>query len=244
MGGGPQREFDGQWFTDAQPGYYDRVFKAGRGVQWFWHQYRFQAVVDYLPTAGESILDLGCGPGTFLGQFSSGFQRGLGIDLSQAQIDYCRSTYGSDRLHFEKADIATFNSSELFDAIISIEVIEHLPAEETQDFLGSILRLLKPGGVLVLTTPNYRSCWPLIEWLVSKIGAIDYRQQHINPFNLSRISAEIEKAGFERIRTHSFFVVSPFLAAVSSRIARWVCKYELKFVPQLGSEIVIACNRP
>src|SRR4029450_4424159 len=64
------------------PGYYDAVYARGRGSQWFWHHYRFDAVAKRLPPEVESIVDLGCGPGTFLGHFACRARRALGIDIA------------------------------------------------------------------------------------------------------------------------------------------------------------------
>jgi 2-polyprenyl-3-methyl-5-hydroxy-6-metoxy-1,4-benzoquinol methylase len=232
-------------YDDIAPGYYDRVYAAGKGVQWFWHHYRFLAVAESLPPAGgEAILDMGCGPGTFLGTFASQYRRGHGIDLAKAQIEFAAQKYGNDRLRFDAIDVAAFEHGNVFDAIVSIEVIEHLPSSETQTFLATIFRLLKSGGTLVLTTPNYRSFWPLIEWAISKKGPVDYLEQHITHFDVRRLTRELEAAGFIVRKKRTFFVISPFLAAVSTRLAEFVYAVERRLLPGLGSELVISAVKP
>jgi len=237
-------DFKPELYDDIAPGYYDAVYARGSGVQWFWHHYRFAAITEFLPPRGGSILDLGCGPGTFLAHFASGYERAIGIDLAKSQIEFARQKYGSDRLRFEAADVSASGLENQFDAIVSIEVIEHLPIEETQPFLHTILRLLKPGGTVVLTTPNYRSLWPLIERVISRKGPVDYTRQHINRFDPSRLVTELERAGFAVRRKRTFFVVAPFVAALSTRLAKIVYAMERRFLGSLGAEIVISAEKP
>ena len=236
--------FNPDLYDQIAPGYYDAVYARGKGLQWFWHRHRFAAVADLIPPTGQSILDMGCGPGTFLGHYAGGYQRGLGIDLARPQIEFARTKYGSDRLRFEATDVATVERGNEFDAIISIEVIEHLPAEETASFLRSIFDLLKPGGTVVLTTPNYRSFWPLIEWVISRKGPVDYLEQHINHFHPNRLAAELTAAGFAVRQMRTFFVAAPFLAALSTRLAEWTYACERRLLPRLGAEIVIGAEKP
>ncbi|MGZ4808390.1 MAG: class I SAM-dependent methyltransferase, partial [Thermoanaerobaculia bacterium] len=188
--------------------------------------------------------DVGCGPGTFLGHFTKGFSRGLGVELARAQVEYARKTYGSDRLRFEAHDVTAFDTEDRFDVIVSIEVIEHLAPKDTNAFLNRLRELLKPGGILILTTPNYRSFWPIIEWMISKKGPVDYLRQHINHFNTRRLTSELAAAGFDIIRQRTFFVVAPFLAAISRPLAEWFYAAERLLLPRLGSEIVVAARKP
>jgi 2-polyprenyl-3-methyl-5-hydroxy-6-metoxy-1,4-benzoquinol methylase len=237
-------DFKPELYDLIEAGYYDDVYAHGKGLQWFWHRHRFAAVAESIPPKGGSILDMGCGPGTFLGHFSSGYGRALGIDLAQPQIEYASRKYTSERIRFEAVDVAAFTQENEFDAVVSIEVIEHLPIEETRPFLRSIFRLLKPGGTLVLTTPNYRSLWPLIEWVISKVGPVDYLEQHINRFHPARLVREFEAAGFIVRRKRTFFVLAPFVAIVSTRLAEWIYAWERRLLPGCGSEIVVSADKP
>jgi hypothetical protein len=103
---------------------------------------------------------------------------------------------------------------------------------------------LEPGGVAVLTTPNYRSLWPLIERAVSVVGAVDYRAQHVNPFTRERLERELAACGFVAIRSRTFFVAAPFLAGLGEGLARWVDRQERRMLPALGAELVVAAQRP
>jgi len=229
---------------ELEAGYYDRVYRRGRGVQWFWHEHRFRTVEALLPAPCPRILDVGCGPGTFLGRLGWLFEYGLGVDVAAVQIEYARRTHVRPGLSFEVADVREIAGREPFDAVVGIEIIEHLRTADTQPFLRILCDLLRPGGTLVLTTPNYRSLWPVIERVVSRIGAVDYVRQHINPFTIRRLEDEVVQAGFCDVRIQTFFVLAPFAAMLSASIAGAMLRAERGLLPVLGAELVVRGQRP
>jgi 2-polyprenyl-3-methyl-5-hydroxy-6-metoxy-1,4-benzoquinol methylase len=240
----PAAEFRPELYDAIAPGYYDEVYRRGRGVQWFWHHHRFAAVARCLPPRIRRLVDLGCGPGTFLGNLEQPYEEALGIDIAAPQIHYAISRYARPGLEFRVADVTSLAAAEPFDAAVSIEVIEHLRPEDTSAFFAAIYGLLKPGGRLVLTTPNYRSFWPLLERLVSWISPVDYREQHINPFDARRLVAAAEAAGFVAARAQTFFVVAPFVAALSTRAAATTLRWERQLLRSLGAELVLVADKP
>ena len=70
-----------------------------------------------------------------------------------------------------------------FDCLILSEVIEHLEAPQVS--IREATRVLRPGGRLLLTTPNYRSFWPIMEWAVDhgNMAPKMAGEQHISKFN-------------------------------------------------------------
>jgi SAM-dependent methyltransferase len=231
-------------YHEIEPGYYDRVYARGRGMQAFWHRVRFEQVEAALPAQLESVLDLGCGPGTFLGRLQPPPARALGLDIAPAQIAYAEQRYGRPGLRFAADDVLSARLDERFDAVVAIEVIEHVAPNDTQPLLARILELLRPGGTVVMTTPNYRSLWPLLEVLVSLRGPVDYRAQHINPFRPERLCRELERAGFADVRCSTFFVAAPFAAVFSDRLARRLLRLEERVLPRLGAELLVRAKRP
>lgn len=88
--------------------------------------------------------------------------------------------------------------AEPFDLVTSVEVIEHL--ENPSAFLRSISRLLKPGGIAILTTPNVDNVAARIKFLLSgKIRAMDeMAPEHITPIHLDLFLRQIlPKTGFQ-----------------------------------------------
>jgi SAM-dependent methyltransferase len=118
-----------------------------------WPRDRFQAVVA-VPTQGESILDIGCGDGELLYQFRQRFKRLVGLEYSPSRLEAAKVNLRD--LNFVpvcgSAEAMTEIATGSIDCIITADVIEHIP--DVYLAAGEMFRVLKPGGVLVINTPN------------------------------------------------------------------------------------------
>jgi cyclopropane fatty-acyl-phospholipid synthase-like methyltransferase len=99
-------------------------------------------------------LDAGCGCGygaVFLAE--NGAKRVTGIDVSPDAIAYAQKNFARANLEFEVMDgtTITFNSG-FFDVVVSLEVIEHICKYE--NYISEVSRVLKPNGLLIISTPN------------------------------------------------------------------------------------------
>lgn len=236
-------------------GFYDAVLHGRNRVRRLWHLSKFERVLSALPSGEQlSILDVGCFAGSFLSMIpESRFGRQLGVDILPSQIEYARAHYERAFRRFRHigsvADLADID--ETFDCITLIEVIEHLDRSAASALLREISRKLKPGGKLVLTTPNYGSAWPLIELLLNRLSDVKYEEQHITRFSYYSVDRELERIypplarEFRlELKTTTHFV-TPFLAGLSFRLA-----YRLsRLVPHrrwrlpFGSLILLVASR-
>ncbi len=151
---------------DFYPGHY-RAFRALRDTEpgvwqrWLHRRHwrlRCRAVRRYRD--GGTLLDVGCGTGGFLNELrqDSGWQV-EGVDLNAQATAYARQALG---LTVHQGDLGTLDlPPQSFDVVTMWDVIEHVP--DPLDTLKVIARLLKPGGVLLLNTPNARS-WQARLW--------------------------------------------------------------------------------
>jgi 2-polyprenyl-3-methyl-5-hydroxy-6-metoxy-1,4-benzoquinol methylase len=207
-------------------GYYDDVFHRRRGAQAKWHDLKFQFVQSKLGQA-DRHLDIGCGPGTFLGCFRR--SAAVGIDISHQQIAYAQENYAADDLDFqtmEPGHIPFVDQS--FDLVTMIEVIEHLSEPDVNQLFQECARVLKPGGRLLVTTPNYRSFWPALEVVLNVIASVSYEDQHINKYTKSRLAEQFSRLEFEHIKVSTFQLAAPFLAIVSDGVAQRASDLEKK----------------
>jgi 2-polyprenyl-3-methyl-5-hydroxy-6-metoxy-1,4-benzoquinol methylase len=210
-------------------GHYDRVLREGNAIRRLWHLSKFERVLDQLPArAGQSLLDIGCFAGSFLSLADSErFNEQRGIDVLPAQIDYANSRYGTSyrSFHYLKSITALSSLHAQFDCMTLIEVIEHLSPIEIRALFGHMARMLKPGGKLIITTPNYASTWPILEQILNRIGDVSYEEQHITRLNYFTLEKRLEELypplqdEFEvTLKTTTHFV-TPFLAALSFKAA-------------------------
>ena len=114
---------------------------------------------DWLPDRRDArILDVACGGGKLL-QFyiDAGFADVHGVDVSPEQIALARQVT-ANVTHADVLEYLAENSGR-FDLISGLDIVEHLRKEEVLPFLDFCFRALKPGGHLVLQTPNADSPW-------------------------------------------------------------------------------------
>lgn len=108
----------------------------------FLRKKRIQAAGPYL--RGQ-VLDYGCGSGMLAAYVEPGLY--FGVDTDPAMIDLARSTFTRHSFSVEELP-----QGRRFDTIVALAVIEHVP--DPAKFLNTALRLLAPGGSIVLTTPH------------------------------------------------------------------------------------------
>ena len=100
--------------------------------------------------------------------------------------------------------------------------------------------ILKPGGKILLTTPNYHSAWPLIEWAMDrwKLCPNLKDDQHVEHYYARKLWNLSELADFhvELMSTSCF--VAPWSAIISWKMAEFVDGWEAKLPGHLGSILV------
>ncbi|MES2099782.1 MAG: class I SAM-dependent methyltransferase [Pseudomonadota bacterium] len=132
---------------------------AGGGPPWLHHGPRAihthitRPVVQQLAKAeAHRVLDLGCGNGWFTGALDScGFEV-TGVDHDEASVRFAREQHPG--LRFRQVDAMGPLDPGLmrrFDAVVAIDVIDHVPLPRR--LVEAALAMLKPGGLLVITSP-------------------------------------------------------------------------------------------
>lgn len=99
------------------------------------------------------ILDIGCGTGKNVEVFSR-FGQTWGIDISSEAISYCKKR-GIKNIKRSRAEKTGFRRNS-FDVITLLDVLEHVDDTET---IKEVLRILKPGGILLVSAPAYQGLW-------------------------------------------------------------------------------------
>lgn len=183
---------------------YERMFRAEDSYWWFVARRRLalrllEAEMGRLD--GRRILDLGCGTGAGLSELTELGAEATGADFSAEALQFCRSR-GLPRLVLARGEAAPFRSAS-FDAAIALDLYEHI--EHVEEALAETRRLLKPGGVLVLSVPAYRWLW----------GPHDVALMHHRRYTRGLVRQALLDAGLEPITiSHSVFFLFPAVVAV------------------------------
>jgi ubiquinone/menaquinone biosynthesis C-methylase UbiE len=106
--------------------------------------------------SGEKILDLGCGNGRYFEYLKDKNINYFGVDISENLIRIAKNKY--PEANFQVADALNLPFPDnFFDKAIGVAVFHHIPSKELRfQFLKEVKRVLKPGGILILTVWNFR----------------------------------------------------------------------------------------
>jgi len=125
------------------------------------------------------VLDIGCGTGAGLEQFGR-FGKATGIDVSETAVRYSRLRKATQTAVADAARLP-FKAA-AFDRVAMIEVLEHV---DDIAALDEIVRIMKPGALIVLTVPAYRWLW----------SVRDVRLQHRRRYTRAELVGKVRQAG-------------------------------------------------
>ena len=204
--------------------YQHRALTEGPRPQRFWHDTKRWLVRNYLrPGPNDRILDVGCGSGVVAAALADAPAGSvLGIDGNPDAVAFASRQYRRPNLRFRQGLVDELDlPAGSFDACVCMELLEHIHLDQGRALLASLRRLLRPGGRLLITTPNYRSAWPLLEWALDRSGKVPklVGDQHVTFFTPGRLRRLWADDGWRPVRQHTCCTLAPWVAAASWPLA-------------------------
>jgi len=193
---------------------------AWNAIAKIWKGYRqkpfrdIQTFIDIiLASKPGRILEIGCGSARNLVNFArNGFQC-FGIDFSEEMLNYARQFAKDNKiklgLKYGWAQNIPFPRNS-FDYVLNIAVIHHLKKEDRFHSLKEMLRIMKPGGIAIVTAWNKFNpkFWKFLlkkeTFIPWKINDIVYHRYYYF-FSFFELKNLIKKAGFKIIKSSSPF---------------------------------------
>lgn len=207
--------------------------------------------IDRNTTVGkEKVIEVGVGCGIFTKYLSERGCRTFAVDINSEFLDSVRHLPGVIVSHLDATEKLPLRG---YDVALCSEVIEHVSRDRSVVLLQSIYACLKPGGVLILTTPQAYSTMELaarclrfkpILALARKIyGNVD-ELGHINLLSQRRLKSQFTKAGFRVIDENICGLYIPVVAemggVVGMRIAKLI-ERGMKQIPMLSGLLWTQC---
>jgi len=142
------------------------------------------------PGGDDVILDLGSGRGEWLEVLAERGYCGRGVDLNREMVKESQ-TRGQEVVEADVLGYLKAQDSDSFAAISSMHLVEHLPHATLVQLLDEVLRVLRPGGVLILETPNPENV---------RVGSCMFYMDptHLNPIPPLLLQWLVQAHGFEQ----------------------------------------------
>ncbi|HLH75378.1 MAG TPA: glycosyltransferase [Candidatus Binataceae bacterium] len=163
-----------------------RAFYSPIPLQRYWQRRRHQIITGWARAAGRT-LDAGAGSSMIIQSLSNA----IAMEYNFSKTRYLKRlgipvTRGS-------AFALPFRSG-CFDCVISSQVIEHIPFDET--LFDEMVRVLRPGGQLIVGTPDYATIgWRMIEPIYGALMPGGYRDEHISHYTRQSLAQLLERRG-------------------------------------------------
>lgn len=148
-------------------------------------QRRYLGLMHDLP---GPVLDIGAGRGEWLELLGEGGIPARGVDINAAFVESCRGR-GLDVVHVDAFDHLRSIPESSVGAVTLFRVVEHLPFDTLTELLALALTALRPGGVLILETPNPSNL---------KVGSMSFWNDptHIRPLPPHLLQFAVQWSGF------------------------------------------------
>ena len=175
------------WLRQLRPNNFIGFDKYRKRGAYHWQEIvdnpDYRALIDTISgflAPEQTVLDIGCGDGAYLGAVAGKIKAGWGIDAEAVAIKLAREKFYErgitncrvENLRIDQAKKFFAHNGQRFDLIWSADVIEHLP--RPGELLELILQVLKPAKLCLMGTPLYIS-----DELVSPYHVKEYTREEI-----------------------------------------------------------------
>jgi ubiquinone/menaquinone biosynthesis C-methylase UbiE len=223
-------------------GYQLEALLRGWRFQRAWHRARLDLVASLLPPrSGSLALDAAAGSGILTWRFPA--ERIVNADM---RLSACRSVVAHTPSALAVAGKVTalpFRDA-VFSQVYFLEAIEHLSERDGSRVLAELRRVSRPDARCLITTPNYRSYWVLLERALDalRLTPAMAEAQHQSRYDVSSLRRAIQSGGWRIARLGSFNLLAPFVGTVSRRAGARMVDFEAGRTLKAGALLYALCE--
>lgn len=175
----------------ASADYDARAYHTWLIPQRYWQRQRFRHIGELITRPGP-CLDVGCGSSNIIGLLP---EQSLALDILLRKLRYAKR-FDRNLVNGSAFNLPVPDAS--FECVVCSQLIEHIPRGVVLDELD---RVLKPGGRLVLGTPDYGKWqWLLIEYIYGKVLPQAYADEHITHYTYDELIREfVDQRGYRLV---------------------------------------------
>jgi methionine biosynthesis protein MetW len=197
---------------------------------------KVESIIQANAIKNPQIVDLGCGPGHLCKYISEKGYPVTGVDISDNSLELVRQK-GIKAVKANLQEKLPFEDNEL-DIVIATEVIEHI--YDTESFMEEIKRITKPGGSIIITTPNVASLARRFMLFFGKNPYLDYKLSgtagHIRYFTFRSMKDFMRQFGLQIVSLETEAVNLSGSGKLNSRFLG-------RIFPRLGKTIICVCKK-
>lgn len=170
-----------------------------------WHVKKQLRNLRFHPGSQPELLDAGSGFGQYVYYLSKKFPKAsiLGLDVKEEQVADCNAFFlkaGKSNIAFETADLTEIAFSNRFDLVLCVDVMEHI--EEDRKVLENYFNALKPGGMLLISTPSDQGGSD-VHHDHEGDGAVGFIDEHVRDgYAMAELDEKLKTAGFTKTSLH------------------------------------------
>lgn len=195
-----------------------------------------ELVLEYIEKLSfTSLFDIGCGDGKFLYEARKRFPHAslYGNDYSEHAIAFAKAFNFANNVHLSTQPIeAVSREKGMFDVVTAIEVLEHIPLDETTSFCASFAAALAPGGTGIITVPSDNR--PVSKKHYQHFNERSLRETVAPHLEVTGMFFLNDRTGLDRlIRTilsNRFFILNH--AGAVNAVYRYYCRNLLRSTPE------------